>query len=112
MDPWEASVTSSGVALTVNDTVWPPSFGSTAILLVQVPADGQSAALRALTSTLAVTAFPDSPTNKAKRDDTNGINLVMHTLPMTRAEASLIELVGSGTFAAVCRWLPITEAGD
>jgi hypothetical protein len=100
------------VALTVNNTVWPASFGATAILVVQVPADGQSVALRAATSTTAVTAFPDSSTMKAKRDDTNGINLVMHTLAMTQAEAALVELVGSGTFTAVCRWMPITEPGD
>lgn len=110
-DPFTVAVTASGVAIPV--TTWDNEQGSTAILTVQVPADGQSVAIRGAASTAAVTDFPDSSLSKAKRDDANGINLVLTSLPVARSRvADELRLVSSATFNAVCRWLPVTEAGD
>lgn len=110
-DPFELEVTTAGVAIPL--TTWDAESGATAILTVQVPADGQSVALRTAASTAAVTAFPDSSTSKAKRDDAAGINLVFTSLPVARSRvADELRLVSSATFNAICRWLPVTEAGD
>lgn len=111
-EAFDLSVTAAGVAVTVNTTTWPVASGATAILTISMPADGNSVAIRPNASTKAVTAIPDNAFFKAKRDDANGIGFGLTSVPMTRETAQSIRLVASGTFTAVCQWLPVTEAGD
>jgi hypothetical protein len=109
-DPFTVSVTAAGVVIPLD--TWPASAGATAILTVQVAADGQSCAIRATASSAAVTAFPDSALHKAKRDDAASINIVMNSAPIARQAVAGLRLVGSGTFTADCRWLVVAEPGS
>jgi hypothetical protein len=108
-DPFTVAVTAAGVAIPLD--TWPASAGATAILTVQVAADGQSCAIRATGSSAAVTAFPDSALHKAKRDDAASINIVMNSTPIARQAVAGLRLVGSGNFTASCRWLVVAEPG-
>lgn len=93
---------------------WSPDSGSTAILLVSMPADGDSVALCIPTFSGAVTDIPDNALIKAKQDTANGVAFGLTSLPIryTDASGSNVALVASGSFNAVCQWLPITEPGD
>jgi hypothetical protein len=93
---------------------WSPDMGATAILLVSMPADGDSVALCSPTFSGAVTDIPDNALIKAKQDTANGVAFGLTSLPIryTDALGSNVALVASGSFSAVCQWLPITEPGD
>ena len=93
---------------------WTPDSGSTAILVVQMPADGDSVALCKVGFSGAVADIPDNALIKAKQDAAAGIAFGLTSLPIryTDAAASNVLLVASGSFNAVCQWLPITEPGD
>jgi hypothetical protein len=93
---------------------WTPDMGSTAILVVQMPADGDSVALCIPTFTGAVTDIPDNALIKAKQDTTTSVAFGLTSLPIryTDVEGSNVALVASGSFNAICQWLPITEPGD
>jgi hypothetical protein len=108
-DPFALTVATTGTAIPL--TTWPDTAGASAILVVQVPADAQSVAIRGATSSAAVAEFPDSALHKAKRDDANSINIVMNSAPIRRADVAGVELVSSAGFNAVCRWLVVAEPG-
>ena len=93
---------------------WSPDMGATAILLVSMPADGDSVALCTPTFSGAVTDIPDNALIKAKQDTANGVAFGLTSLPIrfTDAIGGNVALVASGSFSAVCQWLPITEPGD
>lgn len=93
---------------------WSPDMGSTAILLVGMPADGESIALCTPTFSGTVADFPDSPLHKARQDSTSNIAYSMTTLPIrfTDALGGNVALVASSSFNAICRWIPVTEPGD
>jgi 4-hydroxybenzoate polyprenyltransferase len=93
---------------------WTPGMGSTAILVVQMPADGNSVALCASGFAGAVTAIPDNALIKAKQDTATSVAFGLTSLPIryTDVEGSNVALVASGSFSAICQWLPITEPGD
>lgn len=93
---------------------WSPDMGATAILLVSMPADGDSVALCTPTFAGAVTGIPDNALIKAKQDTANSIAFGLTSLPIrfTDALGGNVALVASGSFNAVCQWLPITEPGD
>jgi hypothetical protein len=93
---------------------WSPDMGSTAILVVQMPADGESVALCIPAFTGAVTDIPDNALIKAKQDTAAGIAFGLTSLPIrwTDAAGSNVAMVASSSFSAVCQWLPITEPGD
>ena len=93
---------------------WSTDMGATAILLVSMPADGDSVALCTPTFSGAVTDIPDNALIKAKQDTANGVAFGMTSLPIryTDALGNNVALVASGSFNAVCQWLPITEPGD
>jgi len=93
---------------------WTPDMGSTAILVVQMPADGDSVAL-CIPGFLGVVAdIPDNALIKAKQDTATSVAFGLTSLPIryTDVEGSNVALVASGSFSAVCQWLPITEPGD
>ena len=93
---------------------WSPDMGATAILLVSMPADGDSVALCTPTFSGAVTDIPDNALIKAKQDTAAGVAFGLTSLPIrfTDALGGNVALVASGSFSAVCQWLPITEPGD
>ncbi len=91
---------------------WSPDSGSTAILLVSMPADGDSVALCSPTFSGAVTDIPDNALIKAKQDTANGVAFGLTSLPIRYTDTGNVLLVASGPFTAVCQWLPITEPGD
>ena len=93
---------------------WSPDMGATAILVVQMPADGNSVALCTPTFAGAVTDIPDNALIKAKQDTANGIAFGLTSLPIRYTDVinGEVALVASGSFNAVCQWLPITEPGD
>jgi hypothetical protein len=89
-------------------------MGSTAILVVQMPADGESVALCIPAFSGAVTDIPDNALIKAKQDTAAGIAFGLTSLPIRYTDVinSNVALVASSSFSAVCQWLPITEPGD
>jgi hypothetical protein len=93
---------------------WSPDSGSTAILLVSMPADGDSVALCSPTFSGAVTDIPDNALIKAKQDTAAGVAFGLTSLPIRYTDVinGEVALVASGSFNAVCQWLPITEPGD
>jgi hypothetical protein len=93
---------------------WTPGMGSTAILVVQMPADGDSVALCIPGFTGVVADIPDNALIKAKQDTAASVAFGLTSLPIryTDVEGSNVALVASGSFSAVCQWLPITEPGD
>jgi len=93
---------------------WSPDMGATAILLVSMPADGDSVALCSPTFSGAVTDIPDNALIKAKQDTANGVAFGLTSLPIRYTDVinGEVALVASGSFNAVCQWLPITEPGD
>jgi len=93
---------------------WLPAMGATAILIVQMPVDGESVALCTSAFSGAVTDIPDNALIKAKQDAAAGIAFSLTSLPIryTDADAGNVLLVASGSFTAICQWLPITEPGD
>jgi hypothetical protein len=95
---------------------WSPDMGSTAILLVSPPADGESVALCVPTFSGTVADIPDNALVKAKVDTaaTPSVAFGLTSLPIrfTDAAGSNVALVASSSFSAVCQWLPITEPGD
>ena len=93
---------------------WMPDSGSTAILVVQMPADGNSVALCTPTFAGAVTDIPDNALIKAKQDTATSIAFGLTSLPIryTDVTNTNVALVASSSFNAVCQWLPITEPGD
>jgi hypothetical protein len=93
---------------------WSPDSGSTAILVVQMPADGESVALCIPGFTGAVTDIPDNALIKAKQDTTTSVAFGLTSLPIRYTDVinSNVALIASSSFSAVCQWLPITEPGD
>jgi len=93
---------------------WSPDMGSTAILVVQMPADGESVALCIPAFSGTVADIPDNALIKAKQDTTTSVAFGLTSLPIryTDAAGSNVALVASSSFSAVCQWLPITEPGD
>ena len=93
---------------------WSPDMGSTAILLVGMPADGESIALCTPTFSGTVADFPDSPLHKARQDSASNIAYSMASLPIrwTDVDNGNVALIASSSFNAICRFLPITEPGD
>jgi hypothetical protein len=93
---------------------WSPDMGSTAILVVQMPADGESVALCIPTFSGTVADIPDNALIKAKQDTATSVAFGLTSLPIryTDAAGSNVALVASSSFSAVCQWLPITEPGD
>jgi hypothetical protein len=93
---------------------WSPDMGSTAILVVQMPADGDSVALCIPAFAGVIADIPDNALIKAKQDATAGIAFGLTSLPIryTDAAGSNVALVASSSFSAICQWLPITEPGD
>ena len=93
---------------------WSPDSGSTAILLVSMPADGDSVALCIPTFLGAVTDIPDNALIKAKQDTAAGVAFGLTSLPIRYTDVinGEVGLIASGSFNAVCQWLPITEPGD
>ena len=95
---------------------WTADMGSTAILLVSPPADGESVALCVPGFTGTVADIPDNALLKAKVDTaaTPSVAFGLTSLPIryTDAAGSNVALVASSSFSAVCQWLPITEPGD
>ena len=93
---------------------WSSDMGATAILLVSMPADGDSVALCAPAFSGAVADIPDNALIKAKQDAANSIAFGLTSIPIryTDAIGGNVALVASGSFTAVCQWLPITEPGD
>jgi 4-hydroxybenzoate polyprenyltransferase len=89
-------------------------MGSTAILVVQMPADGESVALCIPTFSGTVADIPDNALIKAKQDTATSVAFGLTSLPIryTDAAGSNVALVASSSFSAVCQWLPITEPGD
>lgn len=91
---------------------WSPDMGATAILLVQMPADGDSVALCAPAFSGTVADIPDNALIKAKQDTAAGIAFGLTSLPIRYTDTGNVALVASGSFTAICQWLPITEPGD
>lgn len=91
---------------------WSLDMGSTAILVVQMPADGESVALCNSTFAGTVANIPDNALIKAKQDTANSIAFGLTSLPIRLTDVGNVFLVASGSFTAVCQWLPITEPGD
>jgi hypothetical protein len=93
---------------------WSPDMGSTAILVVQMPADGESVALCIPAFSGTVADIPDNALIKAKQDTATSVAFGLTSLPIryTDAAGSNVALVASSSFSAVCQWLPITEPGD
>jgi hypothetical protein len=111
-EPFTEAVDTTPVAISVS--TWNQADGNTAILLVSMPADGDSVALCTPTFSGAVTDIPDNALIKAKQDTANSIAFGLTSLPIryTDADTGNVALVASGSFNAVCQWLPITEPGD
>lgn len=111
-EPFTEAVDTTPVAISVS--TWNQADGNTAILLVSMPADGDSVALCSPTFSGAVTDIPDNALIKAKQDTANGVAFGLTSLPIRYTDASggNVALVASGSFNAVCQWLPITEPGD
>ena len=111
-EPFTEAVDTTPVAISVS--TWNQADGNTAILLVSMPADGDSVALCSPTFAGAVTDIPDNALIKAKQDTAAGVAFGLTSLPIryTDADAGNVALVASGSFNAVCQWLPITEPGD
>ena len=95
---------------------WSPDMGSTAILLVSPPADGESVALCVPTFSGTVADIPDNALVKAKVDTTAtpSVAFGLTSLPIRYTDVinSNVALVASSSFSAICQWLPITEPGD
>jgi hypothetical protein len=111
-EPFTVAVTTTPAVIPV--TTWAQADGNTAILLVQMPADGESVALCKDGFSGAVTDIPDNALIKAKQDTATSIAFGLTSLPIryTDADAGNVLLVASSSFSAVCQWLPITEPGD
>ena len=95
-----------------NSGGWSPDMGATAILVVQMPADGDSVALCNSTYAGTVADIPDNALIKAKQDTAAGIAFGLTSLPIRWIDTGNVALVASGPFFAICQWLPITEPGD
>ena len=93
---------------------WSPDMGSTAILVVQMPADGDSVALCIPAFAGAVTDIPDNALIKAKQDTATSVAFGLTSLPIRYTDVvnSNVALIASSSFNAICQWLPITEPGD
>jgi len=93
---------------------WDPEMGSTAILIVSPPADGESVALCVSGFSGAVADIPDNALVKAKVDTAASVAFGLTSLPIRYTDAvnNNVALVASSSFNAVCQWLPITEPGD
>jgi hypothetical protein len=114
-EPFTVSVSTTAPA-TFGSSIggWSPDMGSTAILVVQMPADGESVALCTPTFTGGVTDIPDNALIKAKQDTTTSVAFGLTSLPIRYTDVvnSNVALIASSSFSAVCQWLPITEPGD
>ena len=113
-DPFTLAVDTTPAVFGSSLGGWSPDMGATAILLVSMPADGDSVALCTPTFSGAVTDIPDNALIKAKQDTANSIAFGLTSLPIrfTDALGGNVALVAAGSFSAVCQWLPITEPGD
>lgn len=111
-EPFSLALTTTPAAIPV--TTWAQADGNTAILLVSMPADGNSVALCTVGFAGATTAVPDNGLVKAKQDTAASVAFGLTSLPIryTDADAGNVLLFASGSFSAVCQWLPITEPGD
>lgn len=113
-DPVLLAVDTTPVSFGTTVGGWTMTMGSTAILVVEMPVDGESVALCSSTFSGLVSDFPDSGLHKARQDSTSNIAYSMITLPLRRTDVvgGIVRLVASSSFNAVCRFIPITEAGD
>jgi len=115
-EPFTLAVDITPANITVGGVYWSPEWGSTAVLLVNPPADGESVALCTSGFTGAVADIPDNALVKAKVDTaaTPSVAFGLTSLPIrfTDADAGNVTLVAGSSFNAVCQWLPITEPGD
>ena len=115
-EPFTIAVNTTAPATfgSLSGNYWSPDSGSTAILVVQMPADGDSVALCIPGFTGAVTDIPDNALIKAKQDTATSIAFGLTSLPIRYTDVvnSNVALIGSGSFNAICQWLPITEPGD
>jgi hypothetical protein len=115
-EPFTLAVDTVPAAITVGAPYWLPEWGSTAILVVSPPADGESVALCVSGFSDGVADIPDNALAKAKVDTTATppVAFGLTSLPIryTDADAGNVMLVASSSFSAVCQWLPITEPGD
>jgi hypothetical protein len=95
---------------------WTPDMGSTAILIVSPPADGESVALCNPFFSGTVADIPDNALVKAKVDTTAtpSVAFGLTSLPIRYTDVvnNNVYLIASSSFSAVCQWLPITEPGD
>jgi hypothetical protein len=113
-EPFTVSVSTTPATFGSLTGNWSPDSGSTAILVVQMPADGESVALCIPTFSGVVADIPDNALVKAKQDTATSVAFGLTSLPIryTDAAGSNVALVASSSFSAVCQWLPITEPGD
>jgi hypothetical protein len=93
---------------------WIMEMGSTAILLVQMPADTEEIAICVNGFSGVTSDIPDNALVKAKQDTANSIAFGLTSLPVryTDIASGNIRIVANGTITAVCQFLPITEPGD
>jgi len=113
-EPFTISVSTTPATFGSLTGGWLPDSGSTAILVVQMPADGESVALCIPGFAGAVADIPDNALVKAKQDTTTSVAFGLTSLPIRYTDVinNNDALVASSSFSAVCQWLPITEPGD
>ena len=112
-EPFTESVDTTPVALS-GAGGWSPDMGSTAILLIQMPADTEEIAICVNGFSGTTADIPDNALLKAKHDSANSIYFGLTSLPVRYTDwfNGNVKLVGNGPIAAVCQFLPITEPGD
>lgn len=111
--PFTVNATTAGVVVPL--TEWAATLGDTAILCVQVPADGDSVVLGPSTgAAVDPDDYPDTSIFKAKIDTTASVNLTMVSAPISRSKLGTggLRLFASGSIALKACFLPITEPGD
>lgn len=112
-EPFTESVDTTPVALSSGGG-WSPDMGSTAILLVQMPADTEEIAICKDGFSGTTADIPDNALLKAKHDSANNIYFSLTSLPVRYTDwvNGNVKLVANGPITAVCQFLPITEPGD
>ncbi len=109
-DPFEVTVSTGKTVIPT--TTWTSALGDTAILCVEVPADGQSVALCRTAFAGTVDDFPNVSLVKAFRDDTAGLRTVMVTASIALSDVPSYRLIASGSFDAKCWFLPVFDPGS
>ena len=112
-EPFTESVDVTPVAISGGGG-WSPDMGSTAILLVQMPADTEEIAICVSGFSGTTADIPDNALLKAKHDSANNIYFGVTSLPIRYTDwiNGNVKLVANGPLTAVCQFLPITEPGD